>query len=280
AAVYLELKEYDRCIELCREAVQVGRAHRADYADVAKAYLRIGRAQAKKGELAAAVESYRTAQVENYTKETERLIKTTELELRKAQAAAYIDPQKGLEAKERGNERFRAGDWGGAIAEYEDAVKRDPTNPAYRNNLAAALSKVLDFNAAKAACEKALELDPKYVKAWAKKGDIELLMKEYHKALDSYKKGLDVEPDNALCTQGFLKTQAKIQDSMGGEVDRERSAHAMADPEIQAILSDPIVQSTLRDFSDHPDSAQRAMADPVMRAKIEKLIAAGVLQAR
>lgn len=34
------------------------------------------------------------------------------------------------------------------------AVKRDPTNPAYRNNLAAALSKIGDFNAAKAACDK------------------------------------------------------------------------------------------------------------------------------
>lgn len=32
-----------------------------------------------------------------------------------------------------------------------------------------------------------MELDNKYVKAWAKKGDIEFFMKEYHKALDSYK---------------------------------------------------------------------------------------------
>lgn len=34
---------------------------------------------------------------------------------------------------------------------------------------------------------QALQLDAKYVKAWAKKGDIEFFMKEYHKALDSYK---------------------------------------------------------------------------------------------
>lgn len=38
-----------------------------------------------------------------------------------------------------------------------------------------------------AGCLQALELDSKYVKAWAKKGDIEFFMKEYHKALDSYK---------------------------------------------------------------------------------------------
>lgn len=40
------------------------------------------------------------------------------------------------------------------------AVKRDPTNAAYRNNLAAALTKIGDFNAAKSACEKVWYLFP------------------------------------------------------------------------------------------------------------------------
>ena len=37
------------------------------------------------------------------------------------------------------------------------------------------------FQGASSACEKALDLDPKYVKAIARKGDIEFLRKEYHK---------------------------------------------------------------------------------------------------
>jgi hypothetical protein len=44
----------------------------------------------------------------------------------------------------------------------------------------------MDFQGAKRAVDKALELDKKYVKAWARKGDIEFLQKEYHKAMDSY----------------------------------------------------------------------------------------------
>jgi hypothetical protein len=67
-----------------------------------------------------------------------------------------------LQHKERGNEFFRAEEYGKAVEvhicfcidcprktedlislqEYEEATKRDPTNPAYRNNLAAALLKV------------------------------------------------------------------------------------------------------------------------------------------
>ena len=55
-----------------------------------------------------------------------------------------------------------------------------------------------------------MELDRNYVKAWAKKGDIEFFMKEYHKSMDSYKAGLQIEPDNALCKQGLQKTIAKV----------------------------------------------------------------------
>jgi hypothetical protein len=37
----------------------------------------------------------------------------------------------------------------------QEAVKRDPTSAVYRNNLASTLVKIMDFNGAKAAVEKA-----------------------------------------------------------------------------------------------------------------------------
>merc|ERR1711869_171106 len=92
---------------------------------------------------------------------------------------------------------------------YEEAMKRDPKNPA------SALTKLGNFAAAKQACEKALELDEKYVKAIAKRGDLEMLMKEYHKAIETYKKGLAIEPSNAACKQGLQRVQTAIY-SEGG----------------------------------------------------------------
>ena len=201
-AVHFEKKDYDAVVAEGAEAIRVGRDHRADYELVHKIYVRMGKALVKKGDLPGGLEHFASAQVEYRDKATERLIKNLEMDIKKAKTAAYVDPEKALAAKEEGNVKFREGKFAESIPHYEEAIKRDPKNPAYNNNLAAALTKLGNFAAAKQACEKALDLDPSYVKAIAKKGDLEFLMKEYHKALESYKKGLALEPANAACRAG------------------------------------------------------------------------------
>ena len=166
AAVFFTQKKYDECIEACLQAVEVGKEHRASFDDRAKAFTRAAKSYHKKGDLGKAIEMCNQSQLESYDKETQRLLKTIELEKRKADAAAYQDDAKAEEAKQRGNDFFRDQKYGEAVLEYEDAVKRSPKNAAIRNNLAAALCKVMDFSGAQRQIEQALEIDPKYVKAW------------------------------------------------------------------------------------------------------------------
>jgi len=82
-----------------------------------------------------------------------------------------------------------------------------------------------------------------------------------------------------------MKTMQLINGSSQGMSEderKERAAHGMADPEIQAILQDPIVRQVIQDLSTQDPTAQaagqKALRDPVMGGKINKLIAAGVLQ--
>jgi stress-induced-phosphoprotein 1 len=281
AAVFFAQKRYDDCIATCITAVQVGEQHRASFEDRAKALSRIARAYQKLGNLAQAVEYCKKAQLESFDKDTQRLLKTLELEKRKAETLAYLDDTKAQEAKQRGNDHFRAQQWPDAVHEYEEAVKRAPKDAPIRNNLAAALCKVMDFSGAQRQIEEALVVDPNYVKAYARKGDIEMYMKEYHKAQVSYKKGLDLEPDHVACKEGLRKCMAQItygRSTMSESDKKEQAAHAMADPEIQGILSDPVMQQLLKDFSENPAAAQQAMKNPGVRATIEKLIAAGVIE--
>eukprot|EP00606_Chrysophyceae_sp_TOSAG23-5_P001077 GSChrysophyteH2.ASY1.ANO1.1454.1 assembled CDS len=279
AAVYVEMGQTDKAIEICEAALEVGKANKAGYEETAKVLQRKASAYVKAGDLKMAIEWYGKAQLEHFDKAIDRKMKLLTQDLKKAEKAAYINPELGLAAKERGNAAFREGKFPDAIKEYEEAIKRDPTNAPFRNNLAAAYLKMGLFNDGKREVEKSLEIDPKYVKAWAKKGDIEMFMKEYHKALESYKAGLQLEPDNSLCKKGLQEVGLKINSQSDEEI-KERQAHAMADPEIQRILQDPSVRQILTDMQENPAYAQKAMSDPNTRAKIDKLIAAGVLQVK
>jgi stress-induced-phosphoprotein 1 len=280
AAVFIELKKINEAIELCNESLQVGKANKCSFQDNAKVYQRIAAAHLKNDDIPQAIENYRKAQMEHPDKAIERKIKLMELEFKKQEKLRYINPELALEAKERGNTSFRAGDFPQAIKEYEEAIKRDPNNAIYRNNLAGAFTKMMLFNDAKREVEKSIELDPKYVKAWAKKGDIEFFIKEYHKSMESYRTGLALEPENKLCKDGLKKVAAKINSTDTEEGQKERAAHAMADPEIQQILQDPIIRQVLQDFQENQAAAQKAMQNPDIAKKIEKLIASGILQTK
>ncbi|TMW67004.1 hypothetical protein Poli38472_012120 [Pythium oligandrum] len=279
AAVRLEMGEYDACIDDCKKAIEVGRSNRADYQLIAKVYVRIGNAWVKKGETAEnlerAIEAYENAQVEFRTKDVEKKVKTLQQKLKKAKELAYIDPEKALAAKNEGNDAFKAGDFPKAVERYSEAIKRDPTSAVYYANRAAAYTKLTSFVEAKRDCEKALEIDDKYVKAYSRLGAIQFFMKEFHKARETYEKGLSLDPNNQECKDGLRSVIAKIQ---SGETDDERAAHGLADPEIQAILRDPVIQNVLNDFQTDPSAAQRHLQNAGIMAKLEKLIAAGVLQ--
>merc|ERR1711988_1708245 len=114
-----------------------------------------------------------------------------------------------------------------------------------------------------------------YVKAWCKKGDIEFFMKEFHKSMESYQKGLSLDQTDRACMDGLRKVSMKINTASS---EQEQAAHGLADPEIQRILQDPMVQNALRDMQENPMEGQKALQNPGMREKISKLVAAGVLK--
>jgi stress-induced-phosphoprotein 1 len=75
------------------------------------------------------------------------------------------------------------------------------------------------------------------------------------------------------------RTVMKINESGGDKAgEDERARRGLADPEIQSILRDPIISQAIDDMQNKPGAAERIMSNPGMRAKFEKLIAAGVLK--
>jgi stress-induced-phosphoprotein 1 len=67
---------------------------------------------------------------------------------------------------------------------------------------------------------------------------------------------------------------------MTEEEARARQERGMADPAVQAILTDPVMRQVLRDMQEDPAAAQRHLAHPEIAKKLEKLVAAGIVQMR
>ena len=129
--------------------------------------------------------------------------------------------------------------------------------------------------------EKCLLIDPNFAKAYLRKANCHHFMKEYHKALEAYDRGLKIEPDNKDLKEGRMRTMQTIQSSAysgSGEHDEERLRHAAADPEIQLLMRDPRIQQVLKDMQENPMAAQGALRDPFINTAVNKLIAAGIIK--
>ena len=59
-----------------------------------------------------------------------------------------------------------------------------------------------------------------------------------------------------------------IRAQQSGPADAEQQQRAMQDPEIQAIMADPMIRNVLNNFQENPKQAQEDMKDPtVVRAQ-------------
>jgi len=72
----------------------------------------------------------------------------------------YIDPAIAEEHKKKGDDLYKKNDFPGAIKEYSEGIKRDPTNKAIYSKSMLDLHKVMEFGCALKDAEKCLEIDP------------------------------------------------------------------------------------------------------------------------
>merc|ERR1719440_1350062 len=281
AAVHFEQKKFDTCIETCKKAIETGRAARADYKIVAKSFARIGNAYKAMDKLEEAKRAYEDSLMEDRVDDVEKRLKALQKELKKRENEAYLSPELAEAARQEGNEFFKAGKHPEAIAKYSEAMKRNPKDHVPYSNRAACYQKLMEWQLALKDADTCITMEPTFVKGWSRKAGIHYFLKEYHKAMDAYNEILKLEPENEEAKSGLDNVIQMVNSQSGsGEVDQERQARAMADPEIQAILGDAQMRSILSEMQSDPKKAQAAMSDPSISAKLQKLIAAGVLQVR
>lgn len=257
AAVYTEMGKFEEALNDCNKAIEDGRKQFADYKLIAKAFVRIGNIYMKTKNYNDAVEAYSKALTEDRTASTLNLLKKAEKLKEEADKLAYLDPQKSLEAKERGNQLFKEGKIPEAIKEYNEAIARNPEDYILYSNRAACYLKLAEYHLAIKDCEKCIQINPKFVKAYIRKGHAHYFLKEYSKALEVYDEGLKLESNNQEIIDGINRTIQVMQ-----KPENKKPEDILKDPEVQEILSDPVMRQILADMQSDPKAAQDHLKSP------------------
>ncbi|KAI9226041.1 MAG: heat shock protein STI-like protein [Piptocephalis tieghemiana] len=286
AAVHFEMEQFQECIQVCEEAVDVGRENLSDYKLIGRALCRIGNAYVKLDNLDEAIKYYNKSLSEHRTADTLGRLKEVEKLKTQREKAAYHNPQLANEARERGNALFKAADWVAASKEYSEAIRRDESDPRAYSNRAACYTKLMAFPEALKDCEKCISLDPTFIKGYIRKAAIEFLKRDHSTCLETCNTALEQDKEGKHRRE-IEAQMAKCYSAMSGldsgssdpnETEEERQKRAASDPEVQKILSDPVMQQILGQMQEDPKAAQEHLKNPMINAKIKKLISAGIIR--
>jgi len=140
----------------------------------------------------------------------------------------------------------------------------------------------MGWDAALEDVNKAIELDPTWVKPYLRRATIEKVLKKYHLALKTLKLALKNTGDVNTINKELVTLRYNISlanSSTDEHANKLRQQRALEDPEITAILKDPMIQSLLKQAETDPRSISEAMKkNEDIADRIEMLIAAGVIR--
>lgn len=284
AAAEFEKGDYEITLATCELAVEEGRNMRADYKIVAKSFARMGNTYLKQDNLPKAIEVFEKSLTEHRTADVLAKVKAAKKELKKREVESYIDPEKAEEARLLGKEYFTKGDWPNAVKAYGEMVNRAPEDPRGYSNRAAALAKLMAFPDAVEDCNKAISKDPNFIRAYIRKANAQLLMKDFTKCLDTLTtaRSVDMKANGSKSMSEidslYHKAMSQRFESIDGETPEQTMERVSRDPEVSAILQDPIMQSILEQARSNPAALRDHMKNPDIYKKINTLMAAGIIR--
>ena len=130
----------------------------------------------------------------------------------------------------------------------------------------------MSFDLALKDCDKCIELEPNFVKAYLRKAKACQAMGQTSKAMAAYEKALEIDPNCSEALEGYKN--CSISSNSDPEEVRKR---AMNDPEVQKILNDPAMRMILEQMQNDPQAIQEHLKNPNIAEKFMKLREAGLI---
>lgn len=119
--------------------------------------------------------------------------------------------------KEDGNKEYKAGQWQAAIDKYTEALDVDPTNRGTNSKLlqnrALCRIKLKQYDEAIADCEKAISLDPHYLKARRTKANALGQAERWEDAVKEWKAIAELDPEDRNIQKEVKRAELELKKS-------------------------------------------------------------------
>lgn len=197
--------------------------------------------------------------------------------------------------KSQGNAAMAKKDYKKAIDLYSQALAIIPGNPIFLSNRAAAYSASKDHEAAKADAEAAVDVDPKYTKAWSRLGLAKFALGDARGSMEAYEKGIEYEGNGGsdAMKKGYETAKKRVAELEATGDDDEVAARGTSGgggaglpdlaslagmfggggaggagggmPDLSSIMSNPMFASMAQNLMSNPDALNSIMSNPRIR---------------
>lgn len=124
-------------------------------------------------------------------------------------------------------QKYKQGDYQGALADYNRVIKTNPRSAnAYYNRGLLKATKLQDYSGALADYNRAIQIKPAYDAAYTNRGNLKATnLQDYPGALADYNRAIALKPRNANAyyNRGILKHRY-LKDLAGGIADLQQAA--------------------------------------------------------
>lgn len=112
--------------------------------------------------------------------------------------------------KQLGNAALVAGDAAAAVEHFGRAIDLLPTNHLVYSNRSAAYVRLGDYEKALEDAEETVRLSEAWGKGWGRKGLALFHLNRFDEAVEAYREGLKVDPENEVLKNGLAAAEKKI----------------------------------------------------------------------
>ncbi|KAI9782697.1 MAG: hypothetical protein M1839_004684 [Geoglossum umbratile] len=200
--------------------------------------------------------------------------------------------------KGQGNAAMSKKDYATAISFYTKALEIVPQNPIYLSNRAAAYSASQKHEQAMVDAQAAVEVDPKYTKAWSRLGLAKFALGDAKGSMEAYQKGIDYEGNGGSesMRKGYETAKKRVEEDaenddiggsargagapggFGGMPDLSGLASMLGGgaggagggtPDLSSLMNNPMFSSAAQSLMSNPELMSSLMSNPRLREMAE-----------